>query len=134
MTMTDWDSKWAKVEKIEWDGDTFPMNEFAGDAFFWSEDDIIEYLDHLNLTEIRLCLCRQNVPSFDMQDLLDDYCCDGIDYSKQDDKDIDSINNIVSDWIDKHKHLYSWEMAYPAKGFVYKNTEAERNEANQNNR
>ena len=119
MSTIDWDAKWAKVEKIEWDGKTFPLCEFAGDAFFWSEGDVVEHLDYLNLTEIRLCLCRQNVPSFDMQDLLDDCYCDDIEYSKQDVKDIGGINQIVTDWIDKHKILYSWEMSYPAKGFVY---------------
>jgi hypothetical protein len=104
--------RWAKLPMVAWDGET-PLSEWDNDRFFFSEDELLEYLwerahdDKGNPypdppEPPELVICKQRKRSFSMADHLSD------DLAEDDETNFDEIDKVVNDWIEKNVSLNWW--------------------------
>lgn len=102
------EERWAKLERIDWDGVT-PVCEWRNDRYYFSDgevaDEIAERLeDGGKIDDVRLVLCEPcDPPTFEMGDFLSDVLPEDFDPGK----DFDEIDRIVNGWI-KAKMPLSW--------------------------
>lgn len=91
--------RWLALPEVEWDGET-PLVLHDDDTYFFSADDLQEYLDEheLTLEQVQLVVAvKEEPPQFDMSDHLTDYLPDGMDHDGD-----TKINAVVNRWIEKH--------------------------------
>jgi hypothetical protein len=94
---------WEKAEEVDWDGET-PLVLFWNDRYFFSLDDVWDYVDQLEepytIEDLRFELCEPYLPrSFDIIRYMDEYISEDDDIPQ---KDVDEIEEIVNDWISGH--------------------------------
>ena len=73
--------RYAKLERRDWDGDA-PLCDWDSDRFFWSAEQLIDYLtdEAISLDSIRLCFAEEGKPPvFDFASLLEDHLPDDAD-------------------------------------------------------
>lgn len=78
----------------EYDGDF--VVEYNGDRFFWSEDEIVEYLEENDIQEINLLFCDPvHHRSISIEDIATDDCHDGYDPPGELIKKINELNSFI---------------------------------------
>ncbi len=91
------DEQWAKIPKVEWDGES-PVCVFDDDKYFFGgAEEVLYWLDdrEIKVEDARLVICEQaSLREFEICEFLsDDLPEDGADFSGAD------IDKIVNDWI-----------------------------------
>lgn len=92
--------RWLALPEVPWDGKT-PLAVDDDDLYFFSEDDLREYLEENGLKpeDLRLVLCEEEPkPRFDMSDLVGDYLPEGLDMEG----DPSRLEAHVNAWIEKN--------------------------------
>jgi len=92
--------RWLALPEVPWDG-KLPLCLDDDDKYFFSEDDLLEYLaEHdLKAEDIRLVICeKRRPPMFDMYEFLEDYLAEG----QESEADWDKISDRVNAWIKKN--------------------------------
>ena len=92
-------ARWLAYPEVPWDGET-PLCLDDDDEFFYSQDDLEEYLaqNDLKPEDLRLVICKEDTkPYFDMMEFLTDYLPE--DMEPDDPAKIDAL---VNRWIEKH--------------------------------
>lgn len=89
---------YASLEEVEWDGKT-PLVEFHGNAFFFSADDVNDWLEWLrdkdDTKRLNLVICEQiEIPVFSMAEFLYDTLPDEVEPPVA-----DHIERLVNEWI-----------------------------------
>lgn len=93
--------RWLALPEVEWDGET-PLVLHDDDTYFFSADDLQEYLDEhgLTLEQVQLVVAvPEEKPQFDMSEHLSDYLPEGMEMECAEDT---KINAVVNRWIEKH--------------------------------
>lgn len=101
---------YSSFPKEKWD-DKAPIATFGGGEYFWSREDLDEYLEDNNLKveDLQLVFCKPLLlPQFDAYDLLYDYLPDD---DREVPNDIEDAVSALNEVLLKHKQL-SW---YPGK-------------------
>ncbi len=104
----------VRQARVEWDG-KYPIADWARDAYFWGEDDLIEHIHEIAeeygdttadvLDEMWLTTC---IPNNGRHFEMAEYLCDELpEDGTLDDED---INRTVNEWIDNHAP-FSWNMS-----------------------
>lgn len=91
--------RYLKLEVVEWDGEV-PLVVHDDDEFFFSADDLSDYLDRegVKLEDMCLVVAVEDPPRhFDLSDFLDDHLPDGLEPD-----DHTKLDAYVNRWIEKH--------------------------------
>jgi hypothetical protein len=99
--------RWRKLERVEWDGKT-PLARFTGhDKFFWTPDELAEYLydEELALGDVMLVICTPD--SGGIFEMIE-YLCDSLPEDGGGDLDTREIDEIVNKWLKEHGPFSWW--------------------------
>lgn len=89
--------RYEKYSFEEWDGNK-PVCDYDGDNYFFSAEDIDEFLDEHDLkdSDLRLVICTPNYLTHICSDLWDDILPEDGEIPKELDEKIDELNKFIS--------------------------------------
>ncbi len=92
--------RFLSLEEADWDGET-PLVGYNDDNFFHDEDSIREQAEEMDVKpwEMRLVVCvKEEPPTFDMYEFLQDYLCEG----QEEEANWGVMDKHVNAWIAKN--------------------------------
>lgn len=97
--------RYLKLVEVDWDGET-PLVGFDDDRFFWSEEDLVEYLNDIDdgellLEDLMLVQCEIANPVFSMDKFLEaaEFTNDDKPYP-----DATEVEAVVNDYLQNKLH------------------------------